>query len=483
MKIKISLLTCLFCLSLIVSTSAQIPSTMNYQGSLKNLEDGTPIDASDVSMTFTIYDSLTDGMSLWTEDQTSIDIVDGIYSVTLGSTNPLDTLAFDVPYYLEVTIDGETFSSRLPLTSVPYARNAAGVEGLTIDDGQVGIGTEPAAALDVAGAIRFTSGTTPQEIQTQKPVLVGGSSWKDSGRLIFGSQGGWKFHFSTLTPADLSVNDVVTVRDDGRLLTEGSVGIHQSDPNGLLHVGDLTQDDVATLRFKNDSLSLKGGGGDTYPYLQIFDENGNRACYFGYGSKADKTLDFDMRDHHELIFRGYDDFVMFRDWDYGNSFEIGTDPDLPTFIRMKPTGGEGLAITNDGSTVGIFVHGTHGHVGINTTNPTHTLTVNGTIRTRGDVIVDMDEDNWPDYVFGKDYSLMSLDELGRYIQQHNHLPGVPTQQEVATDGAKLGEMQTTLLKKVEELTLHMIALQQENEQLKARLTVLEQQQSSVRATP
>ena len=40
----------------------------------------------------------------------------------------------------------------------------------------------------------------------------------------------------------------------------------------------------------------------------------------------------------------------------------------------------------------------------------------------------------------------------------------------------LGDMQATLLRKIEELTLHVIALQEENEQLKARLSNLEQQE-------
>jgi hypothetical protein len=64
--------------------------------------------------------------------------------------------------------------------------------------------------------------------------------------------------------------------------------------------------------------------------------------------------------------------------------------------------------------------------------------------------------SWPDYVFKKSYVLPGLDEVGRYIQEHHHLPGVASEQEIALRGIDLGEQQTVLLKKVEELTLYLL---------------------------
>ncbi len=43
-----------------------------------------------------------------------------------------------------------------------------------------------------------------------------------------------------------------------------------------------------------------------------------------------------------------------------------------------------------------------------------------------------------------------------------HLPGIPSAAEVEANGISLSEMQSRLLQKVEELTLHMIALEKEN---------------------
>jgi len=59
-----------------------------------------------------------------------------------------------------------------------------------------------------------------------------------------------------------------------------------------------------------------------------------------------------------------------------------------------------------------------------------------------------------------------------YIKQNGHLPEIPTEQEVMEDGIKVGEMQALLLKKIEELTLYVIDLKNENEVLKSEITKL-----------
>jgi hypothetical protein len=67
---------------------------------------------------------------------------------------------------------------------------------------------------------------------------------------------------------------------------------------------------------------------------------------------------------------------------------------------------------------------------------------------------------FPDYVFSKDYQLMTLKELENYIDKHKHLPGLPSGNEVAQEGGiKVGELNAKLLEKIEELTLHIIKLQ------------------------
>jgi hypothetical protein len=79
----------------------------------------------------------------------------------------------------------------------------------------------------------------------------------------------------------------------------------------------------------------------------------------------------------------------------------------------------------------------------------------------------------PDYVFNKDYKLRSLYDVESFVNENKHLPDVPSEGEVVKNGLNLGDMNSTLLKKVEELTLYMINLQKENDALKARISRLE----------
>lgn len=75
--------------------------------------------------------------------------------------------------------------------------------------------------------------------------------------------------------------------------------------------------------------------------------------------------------------------------------------------------------------------------------------------------------NWADYVFNEDYKLKSLDEVEKFVKENKHLPDVPSAKEVKQNGTNLGDMDAILLRKIEELTLYMIDLKKENEELKS----------------
>jgi len=76
-------------------------------------------------------------------------------------------------------------------------------------------------------------------------------------------------------------------------------------------------------------------------------------------------------------------------------------------------------------------------------------------------------------VFKPDYHLSQLSEVAAYIKENHHLPDIPSEAEVKDKGLSLGEMQAKLLAKVEELTLHMIQAQKENQELRERIAKLE----------
>ncbi len=119
-----------------------------------------------------------------------------------------------------------------------------------------------------------------------------------------------------------------------------------------------------------------------------------------------------------------------------------------------------------------------GHVGINTTNDLtnyqYALTVDGGILTDRVLIKSVDE--WYDAVFTDNYRLMPLNELKDFVATHHHLPEVPAENEVMEEGYDMGEMQGLLLKKIEELTLYTIQLQ---EQIERQQKELELQQKEI----
>lgn len=114
----------------------------------------------------------------------------------------------------------------------------------------------------------------------------------------------------------------------------------------------------------------------------------------------------------------------------------------------------------------------NGNVGIGTAVPDEKLTVKGKIHTQ-EVRVDMSGPLVPDYVFANDYKLKSLQEVEAYIKQNKHLPEIPSAKEIEKDGLMLAEMNMSLLKKIEEMTLYMIEMKKENESLKCNYQLLE----------
>ncbi|MFY8190180.1 MAG: hypothetical protein ACOVK9_04380 [Bacteroidia bacterium] len=75
---------------------------------------------------------------------------------------------------------------------------------------------------------------------------------------------------------------------------------------------------------------------------------------------------------------------------------------------------------------------------------------------------------FPDYVFEKEYKLMPLADLSTFINKHKHLPNMPSAHQVANNNnqVELGDMQTKLLEKVEELTLYILQQQAQIDALK-----------------
>jgi hypothetical protein len=125
----------------------------------------------------------------------------------------------------------------------------------------------------------------------------------------------------------------------------------------------------------------------------------------------------------------------------------------------------------------------NGYIGINTTDPTTRLTVNGGVKANEVTVTDA---TGADFVFNNNYSLPDLNEVEASIIKNKHLPGIPSAKEMRKNGVKVGNLQMKLLRKIEELTLYainqnnqgkekkeqIIRLRKENRMLKIQLKKL-----------
>lgn len=112
----------------------------------------------------------------------------------------------------------------------------------------------------------------------------------------------------------------------------------------------------------------------------------------------------------------------------------------------------------------------NGNVGIGTRNPQSLLAVAGTI-TGQRVKVTMT--GWSDYVFDSSYVLPSLSTVERYIADNKHLPDIPAETEVVSNGLDVGDMQQKQMQKIEELTLYLI---DQHKQLEKQQQLIQRQQ-------
>lgn len=99
------------------------------------------------------------------------------------------------------------------------------------------------------------------------------------------------------------------------------------------------------------------------------------------------------------------------------------------------------------------------------------LSVDGLILAR-EVVVSMN--HWADYVFNKEYNLMPIEEVKKFINDNKHLPGIPKGNEITENGLNIGDANRLLMQKIEELTLYIIQMEESKKELEKRINKLEQ---------
>lgn len=200
-----------------------VVGTLRIQGTLKT-NNGQPATDGAYALTFKIYTSEAGGTAIWTETQPAVQITGGVYAAVLGSVSPL-TPAFDVPYWLGVTIgSGAELQPRTALTAAPYALALLGTPAA-----QVGAVKASYQSADHAGWVRLdgrAKTTLSATQQTRATALgIGANLPSDDGRILTGVNTGQTLG-QTTNPGAISIaqNNLPNVT-----LTTTGTGEHTHD--------------------------------------------------------------------------------------------------------------------------------------------------------------------------------------------------------------------------------------------------------------
>jgi hypothetical protein len=246
-------------IGILPAARADVFTETNYQGFLRD-NSNQPVNAS-VNLSFLIFDAETGGTPIWSENQGSTAVEDGVFSVLLGSITPLTSAVLDgSDRWLETSVDGSPISPRRKFAATPYAMRAAVAEtvinGGEDDDwvidganvyrvgGNVGIGTStPTQELHVESSnvttdlIVAKTGTTTLKVSAQGTIGAIGTTTNDPLRFI--ANNSTRMHVGT----------------------DGNVGIGTVSPLSKLSVnGDLDADVVKVGNALGETATPEVGG-------------------------------------------------------------------------------------------------------------------------------------------------------------------------------------------------------------------------------
>ena len=115
-------------------------------------DGGTPLTGNH-DLVVELYSAGSGGSALWSEERNPVAIpADGLLYLDLGSVTPFTnpSMIFDgTTKYLQITIDGQISTSRIPVESAPYAINAstaATADSATTANNATNLGGRPASA-------------------------------------------------------------------------------------------------------------------------------------------------------------------------------------------------------------------------------------------------------------------------------------------------------------------------------------------------
>ena len=142
-------------LAALAGTAAAVPTTLSFTA---RLTDGaTPVEGP-VDLHVAVFDAPTAGTMVWEETHAGVVASRGLVYASLGGVDPvnngIDASVFSgAPMFIELTVDGDVLSPRIPVASVPYAVKAGVAESLEgFDPGSIITGVTAGTGLTGGGA-------------------------------------------------------------------------------------------------------------------------------------------------------------------------------------------------------------------------------------------------------------------------------------------------------------------------------------------
>lgn len=250
------------------------------------------------------------------------------------------------------------------------------------------------------------------------------------------------------------------------LSDNGNVGVGTKNPQAKMHIQDGTSQDAnillastgtnkSVIQFRTNATNITVGSDNVMRF---------NATNMQFNPSSQMVVNGNFKVTGNIVLSGLSGATT-KILTIGSNGQLST-ADIPetadnlgnhTATQNLNLNGKKI-VNGTAGTGGIFVS-TNGDVGVNTNQPQAKLAVNGDVLAK-EVRVSIASTNWPDYVFSSEYEMMSLGELEKYINEHRHLPGVPSAAEVDERGdIDLGAMNAILLQKIEEMTLRMIEME------------------------
>jgi hypothetical protein len=259
--------------------------------------------------------------------------------------------------------------------------------------------------------------------------------------------------------------------------SSGYVGIGTTNPFKHLHVlGDNLA--ISTTDFNASGtgsviiIGQNGATGNVYSLIQAAQNGPNTGMVLSLNPNGGSVGIGTANPLHELDVNGVINTSAYST----NTQGVYVDGNGGTSDGINSDAGPGYLSFRTNDVDNRMVIDLYGNIGMGTTTPDAKLAVKGTIHST-EVKVDLNVPG-PDYVFQLDYKLNTLNEIKAYIEKNHHLPEMPSADQMAKDGLNLGEMNTKLLKKVEELTLYAIDQQKKIDLLEQQRQKDKQQQDA-----